>query len=501
MQKSEKASTVDTENIWIIDDDQSIRFVLQRALEKAGMNITAFEFTSDLLSAISAKDVELPDAIISDIRMPGMSGLDLTKKIHQQYPDLPIIIMTAYSDMDSAMSAYDSGAFEYLPKPFDINEAVELARRACITGKALKSVDSDDQSDTLGLNEGEENNTKDKLDQNIAELPISQKEIIGQSAAMQSLFKTIGRLSKTSISVLITGESGTGKELVAKALHTHSPRSHKAFIAINTAAIPRELLESELFGHEKGSFTGAQAQRKGRFEQANGGTLFLDEIGDMPAELQTRLLRVLADGEFYRVGGTQAINVDVRVVAATHQDLEEHVQNGTFREDLYHRLNVIRLQIPALRERDEDIIVLLNHFLVQAAQELNAEKKSLSPDVINYLQTLKWPGNVRQLENVSRWLTVMATGQEITLEDLPPDLRDDHNKNEIDWEKLLFQNMMQRLNRGETRILDAVTPKFESIALAAALEKTGGRKKDAAELLGWGRNTLTRKLKELDTSE
>ena len=501
MQKSEKASTVDTENIWIIDDDQSIRFVLQRALEKAGMNITAFEFTSDLLSAISAKDVELPDAIISDIRMPGMSGLDLTKKIHQQYPDLPIIIMTAYSDMDSAMSAYDSGAFEYLPKPFDINEAVELARRACITGRALKSVDNDDQSDTLGLNEGEENNTKDKLDQNIAELPISQKEIIGQSAAMQSLFKTIGRLSKTSISVLITGESGTGKELVAKALHTHSPRSHKAFIAINTAAIPRELLESELFGHEKGSFTGAQAQRKGRFEQANGGTLFLDEIGDMPAELQTRLLRVLADGEFYRVGGTQAINVDVRVVAATHQDLEEHVQNGTFREDLYHRLNVIRLQIPALRERDEDIIVLLNHFLVQAAQELNAEKKSLSPDVINYLQTLKWPGNVRQLENVSRWLTVMATGQEITLEDLPPDLRDDHNKNEIDWEKLLFQNMMQRLNRGETRILDAVTPKFESIALAAALEKTGGRKKDAAELLGWGRNTLTRKLKELDTSE
>jgi len=315
---------------------------------------------------------------------------------------------------------------------------------------------------------------------------------------MQSLFKTIGRLSKTSISVLITGESGTGKELVAKALHTHSPRSHKAFIAINTAAIPKELLESELFGHEKGAFTGAQAQRKGRFEQANGGTLFLDEIGDMPAELQTRLLRVLADGEFYRVGGTQAINVDVRVVAATHQNLEEHVQNGTFREDLYHRLNVIRLQIPPLRDRDEDIILLLNHFLVQAGQELNAEKKNLSADVINYLQTLKWPGNVRQLENVSRWLTVMATSQEITLDDLPPDLRDNNNRNEIDWEKLLFQNMMQRLNRGETRILDSVTPKFESIALAAALEKTGGRKKDAAELLGWGRNTLTRKLKEFD---
>lgn len=502
MQQSKNAPIVDTENIWIIDDDQSIRFVLQRALEKAGMNITAFEYTSDLLSEISKQDAELPDAIISDIRMPGMSGLDLTKEVHLQYPDLPIIIMTAYSDMDSAMSAYDSGAFEYLPKPFDINEAVELAKRACINGKASKAIDKDEfitNTSSLGLNDNEANSSDNN--QNIAELPVSQQEIIGQSSAMQSLFKTIGRLSKTSISVLITGESGTGKELVAKALHTHSPRSHKAFIAINTAAIPKELLESELFGHEKGAFTGAQAQRKGRFEQADGGTLFLDEIGDMPAELQTRLLRVLADGEFYRVGGTQAINVDVRVVAATHQDLESHVQNGTFREDLYHRLNVIRLQIPALRERDEDIIVLLNHFLVQAAQELNAEQKSLSPEVINYLQTLKWPGNVRQLENVSRWLTVMATGQEITLDDLPPDLRDDQNKSEIDWEKLLFQNMMQRLNRGETRILDAVTPKFESIALAAALEKTGGRKKDAAELLGWGRNTLTRKLKELDTTE
>jgi len=502
MQTSEKTCVVDAENIWIIDDDQSIRFVLQRALEKAEMNITAFEFTSDLLNAISAKDVKLPDAIISDIRMPGMSGLDLTKEIHQQYPDLPIIIMTAYSDMESAMSAYDTGAFEYLPKPFDINEAVELARRACATSKAVKSAYKVSDTENIDALESKDDDSQsNKQTPNIAELPVSQKEIIGQSIAMQSLFKTIGKLSKTSISVLITGESGTGKELVAKALHAHSPRSHKAFIAINTAAIPRELLESELFGHEKGSFTGAQAQRKGRFEQADGGTLFLDEIGDMPAELQTRLLRVLADGEFYRVGGTQAINVDVRVVAATHQNLEQHVQNGTFREDLYHRLNVIRLQIPALRERDQDIIVLLNHFLVQAAQELSAEQKSLSTEVIDYLQTLKWPGNVRQLENVSRWLTVMATGQEITLEDLPPDLRDSHNKADIDWEKLLFQHIMQRLNRGETRILDAVTPKLESIALAAALEKTGGRKKDAAELLGWGRNTLTRKLKELDASE
>lgn len=490
------------ENIWIIDDDQSIRWVLQRALEKAGMNITAFEFTSDFLTAISKNNIEIPDAIISDIRMPGMSGLELSKEIHAIYPDLPIIIMTAYSDMDSAMSAYDSGAFEYLPKPFDINEAVELARRACATSKSSsKHTVTGTTVKNEKVSKPRETDFLEETSTALVDGPISHQEIIGQSVAMQSLFKTIGRLSKTSISVLITGESGTGKELVAKALHNHSPRSHKPFIAINTAAIPKELLESELFGHEKGSFTGAQAQRKGRFEQANGGTLFLDEIGDMPAELQTRLLRVLADGEFYRVGGTQAIKVDVRVVAATHQNLEEHVQNGTFREDLFHRLNVIRLQIPALRERDEDIVVLLNHFLVQAAQELNADKKKLSIEVIDYLQTLKWPGNVRQLENVSRWLTVMATGQEITIEDLPSDLRDNHNKTDLDWEKLLFKNMIQRLNRGETRILDTVTPKFESVALAAALEKTGGRKKDAAELLGWGRNTLTRKLKELSSSD
>lgn len=499
MQMAENVNIADTENIWIIDDDQSIRWVLQRALEKAGMNITVYEFTNDLLAAISDKNVILPDAIISDIRMPGMSGLDLTKEIHKKYPDLPIIIMTAYSDMDSAMSAYDSGAFEYLPKPFDITEAVELARRACATSKANQSANSNSLLTPVDdVNKSKIESLQNDSNSQVSNLPVSQTEIIGQSVAMQSLFKTIGRLSKTSISVLITGESGTGKELVAKALHNHSPRSHKAFIAINTAAIPKELLESELFGHEKGSFTGAQAQRQGRFEQANGGTLFLDEIGDMPAELQTRLLRVLADGEFYRVGGTKAIKVDVRVVAATHQNLEQHVKNGTFREDLYHRLNVIRLQIPALRERDEDIIVLLNHFLAQAAQELNAEQKNLSQEVIDYLQTLKWPGNVRQLENLSRWLTVMATGKEITLEDLPPDLRDSHNKTDIDWEKLLFQNIMQRLNRGESRILDVVTPKFESIALSAALEKTGGRKKDAAELLGWGRNTLTRKLKELN---
>jgi len=468
-----------TEKLWIVDDDQSIRWVLQRALEKAHMDVTAFEFATDLLRQLrESDDSHLPDAIISDIRMPGMDGFELISEIHKSHPNIPVIIMTAHSDMDSAMSAYESGAFEYLPKPFDINEAIELAHRACTsntTNQSGKSAEDDS--------------------------PISQQEIIGKSIAMQELFRTIGRLSKTSISVLITGESGTGKELVAKALHTHSPRADKTFIAINTAAIPKDLLESELFGHEKGAFTGAQAQRKGRFEQADGGTLFLDEIGDMPAELQTRLLRVLADGEFYRVGGTQPVKVDVRVVAATHQDLEQHVKNGSFREDLYHRLNVIRVQIPALRERDEDIVLLLNHFLAQASKELNVDQKILSDDVSNYLQTLDWPGNVRQLENASRWLTVMATGHEITLDDLPQDLKNSNADNNHNWESLLHQNIMQRLNRGDKRILDEVAPIFESIALNAALQKTGGRKKDAADLLGWGRNTLTRKLKELNINE
>jgi len=466
-----------TEKIWVVDDDQSIRWVLERALTKADMQVKAFEFATDLLKQLRGSDNKnLPGAIISDIRMPGMGGFELIKEIHQDFPELPVIIMTAHSDMDSAMSAYDNGAFEYLPKPFDINEAVDLARRACAANQSAE------ESDT-------------KVDS-----PISQQEIIGKSVAMQELFRTIGRLSKTSISVLITGESGTGKELVAKALHVHSPRADQPFIAINTAAIPKELLESELFGHEKGSFTGAQAQRKGRFEQAHGGTLFLDEIGDMPAELQTRLLRVLADGEFYRVGGTQAIKVDVRVVAATHQNLEEHVRNGNFREDLFHRLNVIRIQIPALRERGEDIILLLEHFLMQAAKELNIEQKSLSLEVSSYLQTLEWPGNVRQLENVSRWLTVMATGREVTLEDLPEELKNKEYQGNNHWEVLLQQYMTQCLERGDRRILDTLTPVFETIALNTALQKTGGRKKDAAELLGWGRNTLTRKLKELNIS-
>jgi two-component system nitrogen regulation response regulator GlnG len=465
------------EKLWIVDDDQSIRWVLQRALENAKMNVTAFECGSDLLRQLREQDEgSLPDAIISDIRMPGMDGFELIEKVHKMHPNLPVIIMTAQSDMDSAMSAYESGAFEYLPKPFDINEATELARRASASNQTPATIT--------------ENN-----------LPVTQQEIIGKSVAMQELFRTIGRLSKTSISVLITGESGTGKELVAKALHVHSPRANKPFIAINTAAIPKDLLESELFGHEKGSFTGAQTQRQGRFEQANGGTLFLDEIGDMPAELQTRLLRVLADGEFYRVGGTQPVKVDVRVVAATHQNLEEQVKQRSFREDLYHRLNVIRIQIPALRERDDDIILLLNYFLTQASNELDIEQKSLSPEVVNYLLTLKWPGNVRQLENTSRWLTVMATGHEITLDDLPHDLKETADNNDQSWQVLLQQNVMQRLKRGDSRILDDITPLVESIALKEALQKTSGRKKDAAELLGWGRNTLTRKLKEFDEKE
>ncbi len=466
------------DKVWIVDDDQSIRWVLQKALEKANINVTAFEFPSDLLRQLSnSKNNELPDSIISDIRMPGMDGFELIKNIHEQHPDLPVIIMTAHSDMDSAMSAYESGAFEYLPKPFDINDAIELARRAC----ASRQAPIDNKTDL--------------------EAEILQQEIIGQSVAMQELFRTIGRLSKTSISVLITGESGTGKELVAKALHTHSPRANKPFIAINTAAIPKDLLESELFGHEKGSFTGAQTQRQGRFEQANGGTLFLDEIGDMPAELQTRLLRVLADGEFYRVGGTKPVKVDVRVVAATHQNLEEQVKQRSFREDLYHRLNVIRIQIPALRERDDDIILLLNHFLAQASKELEIEQKSLNQDVIDYLLTLKWPGNVRQLENASRWLTVMATGRKITLEDLPQELKETTQSNDQSWQKLLQQHISLRLNRGDCRILDELIPLIESIALNEALLKTSGRKKDAAELLGWGRNTLTRKLKEFENQD
>jgi two-component system nitrogen regulation response regulator GlnG len=467
------------EQIWIADDDRSIRWVLERALQRAEIGVRSFESADQVITALRSQQ---PDALVTDIRMPGTDGLKLLERMQRDYPDIPVIIMTAHSDLESAVSAYQGGAFEYLPKPFDVNEAVELVRRACNMRHERQSKQQDDSNTEL----------------------LVGREIIGHAPAMQEVFRAIGRLSKSSITVLITGESGTGKELVAKALHTHSPRATKPFIALNTAAIPRELLESELFGHEKGAFTGAYAQRKGRFEQADGGTLFLDEIGDMPAELQTRLLRVLAEGTFYRVGGHTPVKVDVRIIAATHQNLEELVHKGAFREDLFHRLNVIRIHNPPLRERREDIPLLLNHFLRRAAEELQVEVKTLSPRVTEHLQTLLWPGNVRQLENTCRWLTVMASGREIVTDDLPSELTEtEHNKQEVpnNWEKSLAQYADFKLNKGTQPLLDELYPIFERILLQAALKKTGGRKIEAAELLGWGRNTLTRKLKELGVEE
>ncbi len=468
-----------TETVWIVDDEQSIRWVLERALSRAKMKVTSFDSASKLLKALKS---DSPEAIISDIRMPDMDGFELLKSVQQVHPYLPVIIMTAHSDMDSAVSAYEKGAFEYLPKPFDINDVVALAHRAC---------------EQYRCSQKKSNVVIDEFS-----VRLESPEIIGKSPAMQDVFRAIARLSKSSISVLVTGESGTGKELVAKALHTHSPRVDAPYIAINTAAIPKDLLESELFGHEKGAFTGAYALRKGRFEQANKGTLFLDEIGDMSAELQTRLLRVLSEGKFYRVGGHVPVEVDVRVIAATHQDLEKRVEEGLFREDLFHRLNVIRIKIPPLRERGEDIVLLFQQFLKNAAKELQVELKTANREVTDYLQTLPWKGNVRQLDNISRWLMVMATGHEITLDDLPADLKTEATPIEThaDWEGELKHHIVQCLGRGETRILDRLTPLFETIALKVALDKTAGRKKEAADLLGWGRNTLTRKMKEFGLS-
>jgi two-component system nitrogen regulation response regulator GlnG len=461
------------EKVWIIDDDRSIRWVLERALEKADIDVTAFENANGVIDALHGEE---PDAVITDIRMPGMDGLGLLDRIHERYPELPVIIMTAHSDLDSAVAAYQGGAFEYLPKPFDVDDAVELARRAC-------------QLHRQGS--GEE---RGELEQT--------PEIIGEAPAMQDVFRAIGRLSRSNITVLINGESGTGKELVARALHRHSPRSEQPFIALNTAAIPKDLLESELFGHEKGAFTGAQGMRRGRFEQADGGTLFLDEIGDMPSELQTRLLRVLADGEFYRVGGHTPIKVDVRIIAATHQNLEQRVKDGLFREDLYHRLNVIRIHVPSLRERRTDIGLLLDHFFAKAALELDVEVKSPRPDVVQYLASLDWPGNVRQLENTCRWLTVMASGREILMEDLPRELRETPSVNaDQSWEESLARWAEQQLARGEQALLDNAVPNFERIMIRAAMRRTGGRRQDAARLLGWGRNTLTRKINELKMDE
>ena len=461
----------DKSKVWIVDDDKSIRWVLEKALSRENVDITSFSQPDQVLARIQH---ETPDVVISDIRMPGMDGISLLEKLKQYSPDLPVIIMTAYSDLDRAVSAFREGAFEYLSKPFDVDEVVSLVKRAVHEKSHEKTV------------------TAESLTENI-------DDIIGSAPAMQEVFRAIGRLSSSNLTVLITGESGTGKELVARALHRHSPRSSAPFIALNTAAIPRDLLESELFGHEKGAFTGATSQRIGRFEQADNGTLFLDEIGDMPAELQTRLLRVLTDGEFYRVGGHVPIKVNVRVIAATHQNLEKRVGEGVFREDLLHRLNVIRVHVPPLRNRREDIISLADYFLQRAAQELRAERKTLLPETQQFLQSLEWPGNVRQLENFCRWVTVMASGRDIHVDDLPPELKrsDITTSTSSGWEDLLRKWAETVLLQGSTEILNDVVPRFERIMIEAALAQTGGRRQDAAKLLGWGRNTLTRKIKEL----
>jgi two-component system nitrogen regulation response regulator GlnG len=463
------------ETVWIIDDDKSIRWVVEKALQKAGIITQSFSSGKELMTALQD---DLPDALITDIRMPGMDGLELLDKVQHNHPTLPVIVMTAHSDLESAVSAFHGGAFEYLPKPFDIKEVVNLAQRACVHGRQQQD-DANRASTTT-----------------IEPTP----EIIGEAPAMQEVFRAIGRLARSHITVLINGESGTGKELVAKALHRHSPRAKNPFIALNMAAIPKDLMESELFGHEKGAFTGAQVRRAGRFEQANGGTLFLDEIGDMPAELQTRLLRVLADGEFYPVGGHLAVKVDVRIIAATHQDLETLVEQGRFREDLFHRLNVIRIHIPALRERTQDIPLLLRHFLHQAASELGVEMKTLKPEAEAFLSTLEWPGNVRQLENSCRWLTVMASGREIHLHDLPTELLNTPPEKEntgTDWESLLRSWVDQQLMTKEAEVAKQTIPAVETILIKAALNFTHGKRHEAAILLGYGRNTLTRKIKEL----
>jgi len=456
--------------VWIIDDDRSIRWVLEKSLTRENIEFNSFASADDALRALGH---DVPQVVVSDIRMPGSSGLEFLQALRKHHPMIPVIIMTAYSDLESAVSAFQGGAFEYLPKPFDVNHAIELIRRA-LEQSRRKSAETE----------------KVELD----------SDILGQAPAMQEVFRAIGRLSQSHATVLINGESGTGKELVAHALYRHSPRAEKPFIAINTAAIPKDLLESELFGHERGAFTGAAAMRRGRFEQAEGGTLFLDEIGDMPSDLQTRLLRVLSDGNFYRVGGHQPIKANVRIITATHQDLDERVKQGLFREDLFHRLNVIRLRLPPLRERREDIPLLAKRFLQKSAIELSVEQKQFSDATMQHLKAREFPGNVRQLENLCHWLTVMTPSQTVEIADLPPEWREESASNTVlggNWSEVLAQQAAAALQRGDERIMDTLTEQFERTLIVQALQHTNGRRIEAATLLGIGRNTLTRKIQEL----
>ena len=464
--------------VWIIDDDRSIRWVFEKALAREEIPFKSFGSAVDAQAALDSG--ESPQVLVSDIRMPGQSGLDLLRHVKTHYPDLPVIIMTAYSDLDSAVSAFQGGAFDYLPKPFDVDQAVALVQRAIGHSPggtpAGQDMDQDKSADTSTLT----------------------PEILGKAASMQEVFRAIGRLSQSHATVLINGESGTGKELVARALHRHSPRSDKPFIAINTAAIPKDLLESELFGHERGAFTGAQTQRRGRFEQAEGGTLFLDEIGDMPAELQTRLLRVLSDGHFYRVGGQQPVKANVRVIAATHQNLDERVKQGLFREDLFHRLNVIRLRLPTLKERREDIPLLTQNFLQKSAQELGTEPKRLSAVTLKYLSGMEFPGNVRQIENLCHWLTVMAPGQIIEVADLPVELREQTlREGPLDWLDGLAAEADRLIVVAPGEVFERLSRDFERTLIRRALVATGGRRIESAQLLGIGRNTITRKIQDL----
>ena len=476
--------------IWVVDDDRSIRFVLEKALERAGLGVRTFE-TGD--AALAALRSGRPDALFCDVRMPGTDGFAVLAKLAEDHPEVPVVMMTAYSDLDSTVSAYREGAFEFLAKPLDIDEVVSVADRAVASARGAAG-----SGTGTGAPESER----------------APATIVGSASAMQEVFRAIGRLSRSTVTVLITGESGTGKELVARALHEHSPCSNGPFIAVNTPAVPPELLESELFGHERGAFTGAHTRHRGRFEQAHGGTLFLDEIGDMPAELQTRLLRVLADQEFYRVGGHTPVRVEVRIIAATHQNLGRRVRDGRFREDLFHRLNVIGVHVPPLRDRPEDVATLARHFLAAAAAELGVERKVLRPEAVEHLAGLPWPGNVRQIENTCRWLTVMAAGREIRVGDLPPELRapeagrgdGDGDAGEGaaegaqvplpggDWEQALARWADERLQAGATRLMDDAGPRFERVLIDAALRHGNGLRHEAARLLGWGRNTLTRKL-------